>query len=68
MGLKNDDSAAKKEPLWGTVAGTLGAGLGRVFAPEASRILEKALFLPAFPVDPGGSHGGRTLARTIMHF
>ena len=68
VGLKNDDSAAKKEPLWGTVAGTLGAGFGRVFAPGASRTREKAKFLRAFPVDPGGSPGGRTLARAVMHF
>ena len=43
-GSKNDDSAAKKkkkELLWGTVAGTLGAGFGRVFAPGASRIRKK---------------------------
>ena len=46
---------------------TLGAGFGRVFAPEASRTREKARFLPAFPVDPGGSPGGRTLARAVMH-
>ena len=67
VGIKNDDSAAKKEPLGGTVTHTLGAGFGRVFAPGASRTREKALFLRAFPVDPGGSPGGRTLARAAKH-
>ena len=39
-----------------------------VFAPNPSRTRGKAWFLPAFPVDPGGARGGRTLARAVMHF
>ena len=47
---------------------TWGAGNMRVFAPNPSRTRGKARFLPAFPVDPGWPHGGRMLARAVMHF
>ncbi len=40
----------------------------RVFGPNPSRTRGQALFLPAFPVDPGWPRGGRMLARAVMHF
>ena len=35
MGLKNDDSAAKKEPLWGTVARDAGRWFWAGFCPRS---------------------------------
>ena len=52
--VKKDDSAAKNEPLGGTVALSLGAGFGRGFAPEASRTGEKARVFTGLSSGSGG--------------
>ena len=67
-GAQKTTTAPQKKSLFGEPwRGRWALVLGGFLPPEPPEF-EKNIVFTTFPVDPGGSPGGRTLARAVMHF